>query len=787
MTGHLDAPPCLDHAPVAADQEGRSVDPHVLLAVHALLDPGAERLDHPGARVIGRQREAKRVLLLELVVAGDGVLREADDLDAGTLELRVELGEGRAPPWCSRACRPWDRDRGRRVCPSGSPSRACRRHRSATPRSGRRRPRSGSSRFSHRAGVTARPDTTDRRSGARRPGFQQAVAARSGKSRALAGSDGSSAGGANQGLAQALRRLRGLEAVGRARGAARRAGRDAAAAPGAGASAVLVRAGRRRGRPRRSTAAVAGSRRLGWLVPEGELQELGAELDLDQPAAGMLQVPGVVRAVLRKMRSRMARTSRARAVAIARAPDGGSDGRVSMPAAELGIAGHDARPGQRLLLPGLRRFHLVAGEVPERARRPARHCRTAAGACRSRTAGPRRSGPRSRSPAAARAGHTRPAPGAGDRRRSIAASSAHRRRTRGRDRSRSSARASRACRSPARRSARPATRPVLAGPATPRHAAAASPDTTSAMAVSAWACWSAALIPRRTCSPAWNWRPCAQRRQMSSTSCRSRASGSLRASSRAQGRGVRQRLEEVGRQHGVEQVDIAAQEPGEAWGRSGEIGQQRQQARIGAEQREELHARRQAADELVEQAERRIGIGLSHQRLEDRRRQLGQQLAGPGAPRGADMAMVPVADPLRHRRRVLEAHSSSASASVSGWSLGAGEHQRPAAAEVGLLLEQGGIVVFDGLQPAAHHPLEGSRIREAGEGREPGELGIVLRQDLGLTGRPPSAAGARPSAGSGRPRSAPGRALVDPPSSRQCGERLAGHARAQLRRPSARG
>src|SRR3954452_22259972 len=66
MPGNADLPPHLGDLAVRPDQERRAVDAHVLLAIHALLDPGAERLDH-GPFGIRAQREVEAVLLLELV------------------------------------------------------------------------------------------------------------------------------------------------------------------------------------------------------------------------------------------------------------------------------------------------------------------------------------------------------------------------------------------------------------------------------------------------------------------------------------------------------------------------------------------------------------------------------------------------------------------------------------------------------------------------------------------------------------------------------------------------
>src|SRR3954451_19462842 len=92
MPGNADLPPYLGDLAVRPDKEGRAVDTHVLLAVHALLDPGAKRLDN-GPFGVRAQGEVKAVLLLELVVAGGTVLGYADDLDARRREPVVDARE----------------------------------------------------------------------------------------------------------------------------------------------------------------------------------------------------------------------------------------------------------------------------------------------------------------------------------------------------------------------------------------------------------------------------------------------------------------------------------------------------------------------------------------------------------------------------------------------------------------------------------------------------------------------------------------------------------------------
>src|SRR3954452_20746757 len=89
VPGNADLAPHLRDLAVRPDQVGRAVDAHVLLAVHALLDPGAKGLDN-GPFGVRAQGEAQAVLLLELVVAGGTVLGHADDIHARGLELVVD-------------------------------------------------------------------------------------------------------------------------------------------------------------------------------------------------------------------------------------------------------------------------------------------------------------------------------------------------------------------------------------------------------------------------------------------------------------------------------------------------------------------------------------------------------------------------------------------------------------------------------------------------------------------------------------------------------------------------
>ena len=238
-------------------------------------------------------------------------------------------------------------------------------------------------------------------------------------------------------------------------------------------------------------------------------------------------------------------------------------------------------------------------------------------------------------------------------------------------------------------------------------------------------------MPSSTCRPAWNWRPCAQRRHRSRVSSRSRASCWRELQLGRELLAIGQPLQEIRGEQGVEQVHMRAQIAREPGCSAHQVGEQAQQLRIGAQQREQLHARGQAGQELVEQAERRVAVRLVVQRVEERRHQLGQELAGAGRARGADVAVVPGANPGRDRRRVAKPHAGQRRQRV-GIVVRAGEDEARPAAEVGLALEQGGVVALDREQRLAHACLQLRRVGEAGEGGEPLEIGLALGQGLGL-------------------------------------------------------
>ena len=98
----------------------------------------------------------------------------------------------------------------------------------------------------------------------------------------------------------------------------------------------------------------------------GQGQVLGDELELDHAAAGMLQLPGAVLAVLAEDPLAHGADGSGQRPRLARARDAGIDDPVDL-AVERRVARHHARAGERLLLPDLGGLGLVALEGVERA------------------------------------------------------------------------------------------------------------------------------------------------------------------------------------------------------------------------------------------------------------------------------------------------------------------------------------------------------------------------------------------------------------------------------------
>src|SRR3954468_22873963 len=92
MTRHLDLAPGAANDAAPVDQEGAAVNPDVLAAIHAFLNPNAITLGNL-AGCIGSEDKRERVLLLEPVVCGDRVARHADHRRAGPAEIRERVAK----------------------------------------------------------------------------------------------------------------------------------------------------------------------------------------------------------------------------------------------------------------------------------------------------------------------------------------------------------------------------------------------------------------------------------------------------------------------------------------------------------------------------------------------------------------------------------------------------------------------------------------------------------------------------------------------------------------------
>ncbi len=198
---------------------------------------------------------------------------------------------------------------------------------------------------------------------------------------------------------------------------------------------------------------------------------------------------------------------------------------------------------------------------------------------------------------------------------------------------------------------------------------------------------------------------------------------------------ARRRREEIGREDAVEKRGAARQLLGEAWRDAEDIGQQAQQIRMGMEHREQLHAGRQRVQELIERQERRVGIGLGRQRLEQQRRQFGQQFACAHAAHRPASAVVPAAhrgiDPLR-------APEADARQRPQGFriALPAGKHQVAADpafdAQRRRVLEQVGILILDGAQHREKRFGKGVDVGIAEERRQRRELERIVGKRVRL-------------------------------------------------------
>ena len=184
--------------------------------------------------------------------------------------------------------------------------------------------------------------------------------------------------------------------------------------------------------------------------------------------------------------------------------------------------------------------------------------------------------------------------------------------------------------------------------------------------------------------------------------------GQLRGEIGRHFRGRGQRTIEGGRQHRIEQLGAARQMGGEARRAAHDRRDQLEQRRIGLEQREELDAGRQVAEEEIEVQQRLVGRGGRAQRLQEAGHQLGQKLARARRRGRAVAAVMPAPHDAGRRRGIAEAQGRQG-LERAGIVVGAGEDQVAAGAgQAGRLLEQPRVVAFHAMQVVEQVLLEGA-------------------------------------------------------------------------------
>ena len=196
--------------------------------------------------------------------------------------------------------------------------------------------------------------------------------------------------------------------------------------------------------------------------------------------------------------------------------------------------------------------------------------------------------------------------------------------------------------------------------------------------------------------------------------------------------GAGQAAEEARVEHGIEHAPAAAQDAGQARRRAHDVGDEAQQARVRAQQREELHAGRQLGQEAVEADEGEIGVGGLGQRVDQQRLHLGQQLAGARAAHGGIAAVMPAAHGGDDLGRIGKAHRRQRRRGDGIIGLAGEHHVGAAAGELGRVLEQGGVVALHARQLGRQRRGKCGRIIEAGEFRHTLQIIGACRQRLRL-------------------------------------------------------
>ncbi len=194
---------------------------------------------------------------------------------------------------------------------------------------------------------------------------------------------------------------------------------------------------------------------------------------------------------------------------------------------------------------------------------------------------------------------------------------------------------------------------------------------------------------------------------------------------------LRDGVEEPGGQDGIEQRRAAAQVLGQRRRPAHDLGQQVEQPRVGVEHREELDPGGQAGEELVELAQGEVGLRRLAQRPQQRRHELGQQLAAARRAGRPVPAVVPGAHEVEDLLALAEAERLEGRQGAR-LGLAAGEHQVAGGRERRRLLEQLGVVGLHRAERSEQRGAEGGRPVVAQESGDARESRLVVGQAMGL-------------------------------------------------------
>ncbi len=240
----------------------------------------------------------------------------------------------------------------------------------------------------------------------------------------------------------------------------------------------------------------------------------------------------------------------------------------------------------------------------------------------------------------------------------------------------------------------------------------------------------------------------------------------------------RQRLEKPFRQDAVEQAGTPRQLIGEARAGGHDLRHQVEQRGVVVEEGEELNARRQTSQELIEAHEGDIGVGGGAESAQQQRHQFRQKLARPLAARCAVAAVMPAADDRGDGRRVGEAEPGDGLERVRVI-LAAGEDEVAGCGQRRCLLEERGIAVLDGRQVAQQLGRKRLERGETEKSRKPCQPGGIGRQRVRLRVVDHLQAMLDPAQEAVRLGQLRRRLGADAPSGGERGERLAGGGLAQ--------